>query len=108
MTDPVDTPKCAACGAKASAGLPATNCPAAKDLEEIRAHLTVTREIDGRVVVDFDAVAIQQEVRTLRVRAGKLLDELQSWFLSAPVSVPYYVQSQINKLRAVIDRSEET
>lgn len=107
MTDPADTPKCGTCGAEASAGLPVANCPSAKDLEEIRAHLTTAREIDGRVVVDVGVVAMQQAIRTIGARAEKLLDELGSWFLSAPISPPFYVQARIDKLRAAIASRRE-
>ena len=38
----------------------------ASDLEAIRKHMTVTREVDGRVVIDFDAVAMQEENARLK------------------------------------------
>lgn len=37
------------------------------------------------------------------LRARKLLDELEAWFLSTPITPPAYVQRQIDQLRALLD-----
>ncbi|MCL4687520.1 MAG: hypothetical protein KJ007_03020 [Burkholderiales bacterium] len=112
MTDDAvrNTPKCETCGAGASdEPLAIAHCLAAQDLEAIRRHLTVTREIDGRVVVDFDAVAMQEEIRALRVSARKLIDEIEAWFLpGGETPTARFVLGSIGKFRAAIDPPEET
>ena len=39
-------------------------------------------------------------------RAQKLLDELDSWFLSRDVSAPFYVAEQIAALKLALERAD--
>jgi len=39
----------------------------------------------------------------LKIRAQKLLDELESWFISEGISPPHYVQHQIDQLRRTLE-----
>lgn len=38
-------------------------------------------------------------------RAQKLLDELDSWFLSSDISAPFYVANQIAALKLALERA---
>ena len=54
----------------------------ASDLEAIRKYMTVTREEDGRVVVDFDAVAMQEKFREKDALIQQLQRALMFWMPS--------------------------
>lgn len=43
----------------------------------------------------------------LKLRATKLIDELEGWFLSESIKPPVYVQRQIDQLREAIKEADK-